>query len=127
MFEFLSAWSFNAAWQFILSSASIANLIGIAAVAIAVLMPSFLSAITDLRKWAIVVAACAFSYSFVAGKFYHDGLAVKQAEWDAALKRETNSGEQIRQDAESSVPPVVDDDARRMLRGDPYNRDRGKK
>jgi hypothetical protein len=110
-------------WHFILSSASLATLIGCAAVAVAVLEPKFLDAITDLRKWAIVVAVLAFSYTSIAGKFYNDGLSVKQQQWDDALARETGNGEKAHDDAERVVGPVSPD--RSVLRGDPFNRNRG--
>lgn len=114
-------WTLQAIWGFLVSSASVSTLIGGAAVAVAVLLPKQLDWITDLRKWAICVAVCAFAYSFVAGKFYHDGLAVKQAEWNAALAREAAQGEQARNDAVDSVGPMPAE--RGMFRGDPYNRD----
>lgn len=114
-------WTLHAVWEFIASSASLSTMIGCGAIAVAVLLPKQLDWITDLRKWAVCVAVVAFSYSFVAGKFYHDGLAVKQAEWDAALAREAAQGEKARNDAVNSVGPLPSD--RGMFRGDPYNRD----
>jgi len=117
-----SAWSPSALWHLLISSFSIANLIGAGAVAIAVLMPSWLSMITDLRKWAIVVAVCAFGYSAVYTKGYSDALTVKQAEWDAALPRAVTQGEKARTDAERTVGPVPAE--RSVLRSDPFNRDR---
>ena len=114
----------NSLWHFIASSASIATIIGGVAVAIAILEPKQLDAITDLRKWAIVVAVVAFSYTSIAGKFYNDGLAVKQAQWDASLVKEIGNGEAARDDAERTVGPVPA--SRELLRGDPFNRNRGK-
>lgn len=90
-------------WHFIWSSASIATLLGVAALAVAILEPKFMDAITDLRKWAIMVAVIAFSYNFIAGKFYHDGLSVKQAQWDSANKKTDAKAVKARTDAELSV------------------------
>jgi hypothetical protein len=120
---FFVLWTLKSVWGFIYSSASIATLIGAGAVAIAVLEPSFLDKITDLRKWAIAVAVVAFSYSSIAGKFYADGLREKQAEWNAALAREITDGEKARADALAHDPPATD---RRVYDHDPRNRDRGK-
>lgn len=111
-------------WHFILSSASIATLVGAGAVLIAIFEPKQLDAITDLRKWAIVVAVLAFSYTSIAGKFYNDGLGVKQQQWDDALSREIENGDAARSDAERTVGPVSSD--RGVFRGDPFNLDRGK-
>lgn len=120
----LDGWTLNAAWELAKSSFSVATLIGAGATFVAVAMPKQLDWITDLRKWAMVVAIGAFSYSSVAAHHYSRGLAVKQAEWDAAIKREAENGEQARKDAENSVPAVVDDADRSGLRNDPYNRKR---
>jgi hypothetical protein len=115
-------WGFNSAWHYIASSASVATLIGAAAVAVAVLLPKPLDFVTDLRKWAVVVAVCAFGYSFTYGKGYSDALGVKQSEWNSALVHETSDGEKARTDAERTVGPVSSD--RRLLRSDPFNRNR---
>lgn len=112
-------WTFHTIWGFIASSASVATIVGGIAVAIAVLLPKQLDFITDLRKWAIVVAVIAFSYTFIAGKFYNDGIAVKQTEWNNALAIETSKGEQARTDAESTVRDLSPD----SVRNDPRNRD----
>jgi hypothetical protein len=114
--------AFHSLAGFVLSSASISVLIGIAATAVAILEPKFLDAITDLRKWAIAVACVAFAYTAIAGKFYHDGLAEKQAEWDAALVREAAAGEKARNDAVAADPPASD---RGVFSGDKWNRDAG--
>jgi cytochrome bd-type quinol oxidase subunit 1 len=107
-------WALQSVWHFIASSASVATLIGCAAVAVAVLEPKFMDVITDLRKWAIVVAVIAFSYTSVAGKFYHDGLTEKQRQWDAALVKEIDGGEKARTDAEPTDG----------MRNDRWNRDK---
>lgn len=112
-------WTFNTVWQFIASSASLGTIVGGCAVFIAVALPKQLDFITDLRKWAIVVAIIAFSYTSVAGKFYNDGIAVKQSEWDAALASEIVKGEKARSDAESAVRALSPDG----VRNDPRNRD----
>lgn len=119
------AWTFNAAWQLIVSSFSITNLIGIAAVAVAVAMPTLPKwlPLSNLRQWAIVVAAVAFGYSAVLTKGFDHGLSVKQDEWDASLVKETDNGEKARADAIGTVGPMPTD--RRMLRSDPFNRNSG--
>lgn len=115
----------NSLWHFIASSASVATIIGCTALAVAIFSGNIIVrfAIPDLRKWAIVVAVIAFSYTSIAGKFYNDGLSVKQAQWDASLVKETENGEKARDDAERTVAPVSSD--RRMLRSDPFNRNSG--
>lgn len=119
-------WSLYSAWNLFWSSASIATLIGIAAVLVAVFSGNIIVkfAIPDLRKWAIVVAVCAFGYTFVYDKGYYHGLQVKQAEWDAGIQKEEVKGEEARTDAEHTVGPVTSD--RGVFRGDPRNRDSGK-
>lgn len=112
-------WTLHTIWNFIASSASVATIVGGIAVAVAILLPKQLDFVTDLRKWAIVVAAIAFSYSFIAAKFYNDGIAVKQAEWDVAKVAEAENGEQARNDAESAVRALPPD----SMRNDPRNRD----
>lgn len=104
----VSQWA-HSLWNFVISSASISTLIGVAAAAIAILMPSWLSAITDLRKWAIVVAVIAFAHTAVAAKFYKDGLDVKQAQWDAAVQAALNTSNQARSDAERDITDGVRD------------------
>jgi hypothetical protein len=104
----VQAW-FDSIWHFILSSASISTLVGIAATAVAVLMPSWLSAITDLRKWAIVVAVIAFAHTAVAAKFYKEGLDVKQAQWDAAVQAALNASNEARSAAERDISNGVRD------------------
>lgn len=120
----LSGWSLDSIWHLLFSSFSIANLIGLGAIAVAILTPSLIAAfIPNLRVVAICVAALAFSYSSVAGKFYHDGLVQKQAEWDRAIAAETVNGNKARTDAEHSVraePPS-------SVRNDPRNRDNWKR
>jgi hypothetical protein len=109
-------------WAFVWSSASISVLVGSAAVFVAIALPKWLYFITDLRKWAIVVAAIAFSYTSIAGKFYHDGLAEKQRQWDEAVLREAAKSEAARDDAERTVGAESSD--RSVFRNDPFNRNR---
>jgi hypothetical protein len=116
------AWSIISAWHLFWSTATLATLIGCGAAAVAILLPPALSAITDLRKWAIVVVVCAFGYGFTYSKGYSDGLAVKQAEWDSGLVKEAALADQDRTDAVRIVGPVPAD--RRVFRSDPFNRDR---
>lgn len=106
----------DAIWHLVLSSASVSTLIGGIAVAIAVLLPKQLDFITDLRKWAIVVAVIAFGYSAVYSRGYVHGLSIKQAQWDAAVTKEVDAGEQARIDAERTVTPD-------SVRNDKRNRD----
>jgi hypothetical protein len=108
-------------WNFLFSSASIATAIGCGAVAVAVLEPKVLDRITDLRKWAIGVAVVAFSFTAIAGKFYHDGINATRAEWDAALARQAEQGEADRAAAVAAVPADAAD--RRVFDADPRNRD----
>lgn len=63
---------------------SVAVLIGFAALAVAIFLPKPLDWITDLRKWAVVVAVCAFGFAGLSAHYYALGLETKQAEWDAA-------------------------------------------
>ena len=106
------------AWGFIASSASIATLIGCGAVAVAILLPKPFDFITDLRKWAVVVAVVAFSFTAIAGKFYHDGLAEKQRQWNVALDREAVNGAKILLDAGRAARNDTPD----SLRLDSWNR-----
>lgn len=104
----VSQWA-DSLWNFILSSASISTLIGVAAIAVAVLTPSWFSAITDLRKWAIVVAVIAFGHTAIAAKFYKEGLDVKQAQWDAAVQAALNASNEARSAAERDIANGVRD------------------
>lgn len=117
------AWTFSAITGLLFSTFSIATLIGCGAVAVAILTPPLIARfIPNLRVTAIYVAIGAFSYSFVAGKFYNAGLSQKQIEWDASLANEARDGETARSDAERTVraePPDV-------VRRDPRNRDNWK-
>jgi len=111
---------FDSLWHFILSSASIWTIGGCIAVAIAVLMPPVLTAILpQLRTYAIAAAVVCFTITSIAGKFYHDGLSVKQAQWDAANKKTDAKAVKARTDAEQSVDRA---DPERM-RNDGYDRD----
>jgi hypothetical protein len=118
-------WSPSSLWHLLLSSASLTAIIGGIAVAIAILLPKQLDFITDLRKWAIVVAICAFGYTFVYDRGYAHGLKVKQAEWDAGLVKEADHATTDRSDAVRTVGPVPSD--RRVFDNDPFNRNRGGK
>lgn len=100
-------WSLYSAWNLVWGWFGIANAIGVAAIILALYVPPlpfFLSRFSsNLRVIAIYVAIGAFSFSAVAGKFYHDGLAVKQHEWDAAVvaqsKKVGKAVERARDDA----------------------------
>lgn len=65
--------------NFILGWGGLGVLIGIGAVAWASFMPIF-------KREALMVAAVAFTCTFIYGKGYSDGAAVTQARWDAAVK-----------------------------------------
>lgn len=91
-------------WHFVFSSASLGTIIGGSAIAIAILLPPALTVfLPQLRLYAIIVAVVAFSFTSIAGKFYNDGLSVKQAQWDAALKATEAEGVKARTDAQSAV------------------------
>lgn len=110
-----TAWTLNALWQFVASSASVASLIGASAVAVAVLEPPLVSRfVPHLRIFAVYTAIAAFSYSSIAGKFYHDGLTVKQAEWDAAVRAQGKKVDGAVRDSQHDVSTGV---------RDPYDRD----
>lgn len=123
MFDWLVPDWMQSAWHFVASPSSIPVAVGIVATAIAVLLPKQLDFITDLRKWAIVVAVCAFSMVGLLAHGYKNGLAEKQRQWDAALVKEVTRGEAAGADAVDTVGPMPSD--RRMLRSDPFNRNSG--
>ena len=111
-------------WHFFFGWPALAILIGIAATAAAVFSENIIVkfAIPDLRKWAVVVAVIAFSFTAISGKYYNDGLAEKQRQWDSALVREGSGGEKDRSDAVRTVGPMPAD--RGVFRSDPFNRNR---
>lgn len=115
-------WSPSAILNLLWSSASIGTLVGCAAVFVAVALPAPLARITDLRKWAIVVAVIAFGYSATFTRGMNHGLAVKQAEWDSGLVKEADRATTDRSDAERAVGPLPSD--RSVFRNDPFNRNR---
>lgn len=107
-------------WHFVFGWPSVAILIGAAATAIAILEPPLVAAlIPDLRKWAIVVAVIAFSFTAIAGKYYHDGIAELQRQWSESLAKEADQGEQARTDADRTVQSDTPD----SVRNDRWNRD----
>jgi hypothetical protein len=120
---FAPAW-LQSLWGFLWGWASIDMLIGVAAVAIAVLEPKFMDRITDLRKWAICTAVVAFTLAGAIAHGYKNGIDEKQRQWDNALVKEATEGETARTDAVDSVGPVPA--SRELLRSDPFNRNRGK-
>jgi hypothetical protein len=100
----LDGWTLSALLGLITSSFSVATVIGGCAVAVAIFLPPVVARfIPHLRTAAIYTAIAAFSYAGVAAKFYNQGLAHKQTEWREQLKNETNTGEQIRQDADGTI------------------------
>lgn len=120
-------WSLGSFGDLITSTFAISTLVGCGALAIAILTPAAVTRIVgpQLRTIAFAVAAAAFASSYFYGTGFNDGLVSKQSDWDKAVQLEAKRGEEIRSDVEAAVPPVVDDAARRVLRSDPYNRDRG--
>jgi hypothetical protein len=113
------------AWHFIFGWAGIDMLIGLAAVAVAVLEPPFVAVlIPNLRTWAIGTAVVAFTLMGSIAYGYNNGITETKRQWDAALAREAASGNKARTDAVATVGPVPSD--RGMFRGDPDNRDSGK-
>jgi hypothetical protein len=116
----VTAWTFAAFWNLATGLFSVSILIGCGALAIAIFTPPLIARfVPNLRTTALLVAAGAFSFSAVAGKYYHDGLAAKQAEWDRALVRETDHGEIAREKADSLIVRDTPD----VVRNDPANRD----
>lgn len=113
-------WTWNALWHLVTSTTSLATLVGIGAVAVAILTPPLVARfIPNLRVVAIVVAVAAFSYTSVGAHFYAKGLAVKQAEWAASLAKEADDGGQILDDARRDAARDTPD----SLRNHPWNRD----
>gem|GEM_PF-4554504 len=110
-------------WHFVFGWSSLFVLVGIAATAIAILEPKQLDAITDLRKWAILVAVIAFSATGLLAHGYSNGLAEKQRQWDNALAKEAGNGESARTDAERTVGHDTPD----AVRNDGWNRDNWKR
>jgi len=107
-------------WHFIFSSASLWTICGAIAVAVAVLMPPVLAALLpQLRTYAIATAVVCFTITAISGKFYHDGLSVKQAQWDKAKAASVTVSEKARENAERDVSHDTPD----QLRNDPDNRD----
>lgn len=123
----LYGWSLSSLGDLILSMFSISMLVGTSALIIAIMTPAFITRFVgpQLRTIAFAVAAAAFASSYFYGTGFNDGLVSKQSDWDKAVQLEAKRGEEIRSDVEAAVPPIVDDAARRVLRSDPYNRDRG--
>lgn len=111
------------AWVYFFGWPAIATVVGCCALAIAILEPKQLDAITDLRKWAIGVAVLAFSFLPISGKYYHDGvaegIAVEQSVWDKAVDAEVDAGDEARSDAVATVH----DESPDSVRDDPRNRD----
>jgi hypothetical protein len=107
-------------WHFLWGWATVDMIVGGIAVAIAILEPKQLDAITDLRKWAIVVAVIAFSCMGILAHGYQNGLAEKQRQWNEATAAETVAGNAARTSAVATVGPVPVD--RGLLRNDPWNR-----
>lgn len=96
---------------------SLAVIVGIVCLVIATLEPPIIAAIIpDLRKWAIAVAVVAFTFTSIAGKYYHDGINERQSQWDAAVAQEAANGEKAHVDAVATVrtkpPSSVRNDAR---------------
>jgi hypothetical protein len=105
--------------HFFLGWPSVSVIVGIVALVIATLEPPVIAAvIPDLRKWAIAVAVVALSLTTIAGKYYDDGLAEKQRQWNAAAAQEIANGNAARAAAVVSVGSVpanrgvFDNDAR---------------
>lgn len=121
MWWLVTSW-FQSAGAFLWSWASVNIIVGCVAVAVAVLLPKQLDFVTDLRKWAIMVAVVAFTLTGAIAHGFKIGLAEKQRQWDAALVRESGQSEKDRADAERVVGPMPTD--RSVFRNDPFNRNR---
>jgi len=110
----------DSVWHFIFSSASLWTICGGVAVFIAVVLPPALTVLLpQLRTYAIATAVVCFTISSIAGKFYHDGLSVKQAQWDKAKAASVTVSQKARAGAERDVSH----DTPEQLRNDPDNRD----
>jgi hypothetical protein len=94
-------------------------LIGAAAVAVAVLEPKQLDAITDLRKWAIGVAVIAFTLTGAIAYGYKSGYAERDRQLLNDLAKEAKQGEQAGEDADRTVLSDTPD----RVRNDRRNRD----
>lgn len=109
-------------WHFLFGWPAVDIVVGCSCIAVAVFEPAIVAKfIPNLRPYAIATAVVAFTLLSVAGKNYNDGIAVKQAEWDAALAAEAVSGEKARSDAVAAVSSEPPDG----VRNDPRNRDLG--
>jgi hypothetical protein len=110
----------KAGWDFLFGWAGVDFLIGIAFVALAVLVPPGVAALVpDLRKSAIAGAVIAFTCMGCIAYGHKNGIDFTRAQWDAAVRREAVNGEAARTDLERSMPR---DDDRRLFDNDPDNR-----
>jgi hypothetical protein len=113
-------WSLiQSGWHFVFGWAGVDILIGAAAVAIAILEPKQLDAITDLRKWAIGVAVIAFTLTGAIAYGYRNGIAEMQRQLGNSLAKEAHDGEQAGEDADRTVLSDTPD----RVRNDKWNRD----
>jgi hypothetical protein len=123
MTSLFGAWSLGAVWALIISSFSIATVVGVIALAIAILEPAIVAAlIPDLRKWAILVAVIALGYSAVFTKGMDYGLSVSKNQLDAAVVKESANGEAARAHAVATVRAMPSG----SVRNDGWNRDNWK-
>lgn len=102
---------------------SFSVIVGIVALVIATLEPPFLATIIpDLRRTMIAVAAVAFAFTAISGKYYNDGLSEKQRQWNAAVSQEAANGEKDRANAVATVRAEPSS----SVRNDRFNRDNRK-
>lgn len=116
----LMIWSaLQALWHFLFGWAGVDILIGIAAVALAILEPPLVAAlIPDLRKWAICTAVVAFTLTAWGAYEYRNGFNERDRQLLGQLAKEARDGSQILTDAERDARADTPD----SLRNDSWNR-----
>jgi hypothetical protein len=122
MIEFFLRGALDLLWGWV----GLSTIIGIGAIAVAVLLPPFLTALVPgLRVLAIYVAIGAFTFNAVATTYYAKGAIYgaesKAAEWKRGSDLEEKQGEKAGTDAERAV--ASEPASERLFRSDPYNRD----
>lgn len=108
-------------WHFIWGWATVDLVVGIIAIAIAILEPAIIAKLfPNIRPWAIATAVIAFTALGILAHGYQNGLAEKQRQWDEAAANEIPVGEQAHTDAVNTVRAEPPDG----MRNDLWNRDK---